>query len=67
MDVCQNLQRRWNERKTGRGREEGAIDASGGRAGDETGFPQFCRIVRKAARIEPSWPECGLIDLSCFY
>lgn len=54
-----------------RGREEGKARPRGGRggrggAGDLTGFPQFCRIVRKAVRIEPSRPECGLIDLSCF-
>lgn len=47
-----------------RRRREGGDGASGG---DQAGFPQSCRIVRKAARIEPSRPECGLIDLSCFY
>lgn len=65
MDVCQS--RRGRRREGGRkeGRREGN-EASGG-AGDQTGFPQFCRIVRKAVRIEPSRPEYGLIDLSCFY
>lgn len=49
------------------GRGEGGNEASGGSAGDQTSFPQFCRIVRKAARIEPCRLECGLIDLSRFY
>lgn len=55
--------------KRGGGREGEAARGQGGLAkpcSDQTGFPQLCRIVRKAARIEPSRPECGLIDLSCF-
>ena len=46
--------------------EERRREASGGGADDQPGFPQFLRIVRKAARLQPSRPECGLIDLSCF-
>lgn len=68
MDVCWSQPGWRDEEKEGRRKGgRGEMKPRGGSAGDQTGFPQFCGIVRKAARIEPSRPECGLIDLSCFY